>query len=100
MATLIIDFKEIESFEDFYQQLGEKTILPAYFGHNLDALWDFVTVDLAMPAQIIFENFTEQKQEAYGVLLGLLEEAANEMPEDLAVQAFAKSYLSEDFSAN
>jgi ribonuclease inhibitor len=48
----IIQLHQIRTLHDIYQQLGEQIELPADFGANLDALYDFLTVSLAGPIQI------------------------------------------------
>ncbi|QZA79356.1 barstar family protein [Deefgea tanakiae] len=52
MPVITIQLKNIQSLQDIYQQLGEQVQLPADFGSNLDALYDFFTVSLAGPVVI------------------------------------------------
>lgn len=40
---LTIDGSCIESKEDFYQNIKKELDAPAYFGNNLDALYDILT---------------------------------------------------------
>ena len=47
-----IQLRQIRTLHDIYQQLGEQIELPAEFGANLDALYDFLSTDLAGPIQI------------------------------------------------
>lgn len=52
MPVVHIRFEQIQSLQDIYQQLGEQVSLPADFGNNLDALYDFLAGSLAGPVQI------------------------------------------------
>ncbi len=58
-----------------YDILARELELPAYFGGNLDALWDSLTGDVAGPFEIIVEN-TAALQRRLGAdgktLVGLL----------------------------
>lgn len=47
-----IQLRQIRNLHDIYQQLGEQIELPADFGANLDALYDFLSASLAGPVQI------------------------------------------------
>lgn len=47
-----IQLQHIRTLHDIYQQLGKQVELPADFGQNLDALYDFLSTDLAGPVQI------------------------------------------------
>ncbi|WKS96115.1 barstar family protein [Riemerella columbina] len=78
MKTVYIDFASIGDEEDFYAQLKEKLPLPDYFGDNLNALYDVITGDLAMPLHIEFVNMSVEQLEHFEDLLTTLEDAEEE----------------------
>lgn len=84
MKKLHIDAAQIRTPAAFYTELGKSVKLPAHFGNNLDALWDFLTVDLAGGLEVHWDNFvsysTEEKTQMNGIRK-VLEEAGAERPE-------------------
>ena len=50
-----LDGRLISNREALYDQLAEQLNLPAYFGRNLDALYDFLT-EVSEPTEIHFEH--------------------------------------------
>lgn len=88
---IYIDFLEIGDYEDFYTQLKEKLPLPEYFGDNLDALFDVITGELAMPLHIEFVNMSVEQLEIFEDLLTTLEDAEDE------VEEFSFSYYLEQY---
>lgn len=89
--TIYIDFSEIGDEEDFYQQLGEKILLPDYFGANLDALVDVISGNLALPLHLEFVNMSVEQLESFEDLLETLETLENE------VEGFLFSYFLEQY---
>lgn len=61
MKKVIIDGKNLKDKKSLHLILKEKLNLPEYYGENLDALWDCLTGDIAMPLSIVWENFNESK---------------------------------------
>ncbi|MCR4640451.1 MAG: barstar family protein [Lachnospiraceae bacterium] len=43
MMEIILDLEKVCTADEFYDLLDEKLELPAYFGRNLDALYDVLT---------------------------------------------------------
>lgn len=39
---VVIDLHQIKSPHDFYEQLTKQVDFGAFFGRNLDALWDYI----------------------------------------------------------
>lgn len=84
MNSIIIDFKNINSKEDFYPELAEKCELPEYFGNNLDALWDILTSgELGFPLMISFVNFNKNKNKFFRDLYKLLKDAEKETDKNI-----------------
>ncbi len=57
MKQLIIDGAAVESRAALHALLAEGLALPAYYGNNLDALYDCLTDPLPEPAEIILRDF-------------------------------------------
>lgn len=55
MRTISLDGAEMTDRETTHRQLMEKLSLPAYYGHNLDALHDCLT-DIAEPTHILLSH--------------------------------------------
>ena len=80
MKTLIIDGEAMRSKESLYLHLTRVFSLPAYFGNNLDALWDSLN-EKEEPTKIIFLNVNQAQKQLghYGSkLIELLEKLAKE----------------------
>lgn len=92
---IYIDFLEIGDYEDFYTQLKEKLPLPEYFGDNLDALFDVITGELAMPLHIEFVNMSVEQLEIFEDLLTTLEDAEDEV-EDFTFSYYLEQYEDEE----
>lgn len=72
--------KAMETRAAAHDQLMEKLELPAYYGRNLDALWDCLT-ERSEPLRIVFHDPEAAIGHlgAYGkALIDLLEEASRE----------------------
>ena len=56
--------------------------LPRYYGRNLDALWDVLTTDVALPVTVIWENYRASRENlgSYaGKVKGVFLEAAEQL---------------------
>lgn len=53
---VVIDLHQIKSPHDFYEQLTKQVDFGAFFGRNLDALWDYI--DLLEEKKISFINYS------------------------------------------
>ncbi|GAB3008773.1 barstar family protein [Niabella terrae] len=93
MKELEFDFSRIGSMTDFYQMAGRRWDLPEYFGNNLDALWDFVTGDAALPLRVRFVHLSLSQLETFGGLIGLFEDAATALEGALEFEY----YLSKEY---
>lgn len=74
-----IDFSSIRSYDDFYGQLKEKIYLRPYFGNNLDALFDSLSGDVALPLHITFINMNGFQKRAFVKLLETMEDLQEEV---------------------
>lgn len=62
---LTVNFNQIRELADFYALLDQKLNLPLYFGNNLEALYNSISCQLALPLTIEFENPSPQQTEEY-----------------------------------
>ena len=53
MLEMRFDFSTIASRAEFYRCFAEQSGVGAHFGANLDALWDALTGEMALPARIV-----------------------------------------------
>ncbi len=71
----------IRSLDDFYDEISRQLSLPAYFGRNLDALWDVLSTDVEGPVEITWRNARSSKQamgEDFEKVLKVLKELEGE----------------------
>ena len=52
----------IRSLDDLFDQLSSRLSLPAYFGRNLDALWDVLSTDVEGPFKIVWKHSDDSKK--------------------------------------
>lgn len=53
----VLDGRDIGSAESLYDELARQLAFPTYFGRNMDALWDVLTMDLEGPIEIVWNDF-------------------------------------------
>lgn len=78
---ITIDFCSIKTYSDFYEQLKENIDLPDYFGNNLDALYDVISGDVALPLEIHFIKMNLNQLEEFSDLLDTMKELELELEE-------------------
>ena len=54
--TCILDGAALPDAAAVYRKLGEAFAVPAYFGHNPDALWDAIGDYHGEPVEIVWRN--------------------------------------------
>ncbi|QKJ87174.1 Ribonuclease inhibitor [Paramixta manurensis] len=87
MLNITLDFRHIANVDDFYRQLAEQARWRAGFGANLDALWDALTGDLALPARIRLKHWRQHPHpEQFTALVGVLREAEEELDGALTIR--------------
>ncbi|MHA6311244.1 barstar family protein [Pantoea sp. S-LA4] len=83
MLIMQFDLRQLTSRAAFYQQFAAQSGgTPAYFGNNLDALWDWLTGGIALPAEVRLQHYAEHHADLAPVL-ALLEEAAQSLNGEL-----------------
>jgi Barstar, RNAse (barnase) inhibitor len=58
----VLNGLKIHSLDDLYAQLEKRLSLPAYFGRNLDALWDVLSADVEGPFKIVWKHGDASKK--------------------------------------
>lgn len=83
MREIRLDGAEIRSREELHEFLSRELELPAWYGRNLDALYDCLTAELTEETEIILRNRSGllENLAGYGmVFLRMLREAEEENP--------------------
>lgn len=84
MLTLHFDFRTLGTRQAFYQALVEQSGCGECFGYNLDALWDWLTGGMTLPATLHLQHVAEVSASAeFAPVLALLEEAAQQLAGEL-----------------
>lgn len=81
---LLCDFNAFSTMEEAYDYLEKELSLPAWFGRNLDALYDCLT-DLGHPLTFLLSPVQESIPAKR--LLPVLEDAAKENP-NLSIRTY------------
>lgn len=58
----ILNGKVIHCLDDFYDEISRQLSLPAYFGRNLDALWDVLSKEVEDPTEIVWQDAGASRQ--------------------------------------
>lgn len=82
MLTLCFDLSQLADRDAFYRAFAAQSGCPSGFGNNLDALWDWLTGGMALPAAIRLLH-AEQRNEELAPVVALLEEAAQSLAGEL-----------------
>lgn len=84
MLTLTFDFARLADRQAFYQALVQQSGCPPHFGYNLDALWDWLTGGMALPATLHLQHAGQAEESAeFAPVLALLAEAAQQTAGEL-----------------
>lgn len=60
---LIIDGSKISSEADFHEAIAAGFALPAWYGRNLDALWDALTGMIDRPVELVWIHAERSRRE-------------------------------------
>ncbi|CAB3749044.1 barstar family protein [Paraburkholderia humisilvae] len=73
---LIIDGLQISSEEDFHDAIAKGLALPAWYGKNLDALWDALTGMVDRPVELVWIHAERSKRKLprYEKIVSLLKD--------------------------
>ncbi|WP_130834990.1 barstar family protein [[Erwinia] mediterraneensis] len=86
MLTVTLDFRQLRDRQDLYVQLARQSGCPFAFGNNLDALWDWLTGGMALPAHIRLCHLTQHQDPAqFYAVIKLLQEAVVSLDGELQV---------------
>lgn len=90
MLTIRFDFHRLHSRQDFYHHLVEHSHCDIAFGDNLDALWDWLTGGMSLPATFELQDLQEISEPLRPVLT-VIEQAARELDGLLTLHRTGKS---------
>lgn len=85
MKKVQLDGAACRSQEELHYQLKTVLHLPDYYGKNLDALWDCLTGEVALPVELTWVNFQTSK-DALGDYAENLRQLFQEAEEELKGQ--------------
>jgi ribonuclease inhibitor len=71
----VLDFARLPDADALHDALADALALPAYYGRNLDALWDCLMTDVAGPIEIVLRR-ADRAAPALAPYVALLREAA------------------------
>jgi len=57
MRKIVFDSSHVESIDQLHSELSRSLDFPDYYGANLDALYDCLSGDVALPLRIIWKNY-------------------------------------------
>ncbi len=87
MLEMHFDFLQLDSRIAFYRSFAEQSGAGEYFGANLDALWDALTGEIALPARLWLYHLPPRAERGeLAAIIALLEEAACELDGALILQ--------------
>lgn len=90
MKEIIFDFDRIGTEEDFYKTAVTRLELPQFFGNNLDALYDVLTGNIALPVAIRFVNLSLGQLEKFDAIITVFEDAAASLEDELVFEYYLK----------
>lgn len=84
MHTLRFDFQQLDDRQAFYREFMAQSGCSGQFGCNLDALWDWLTGGIALPAELHLRHAAQASEQAeFAPVLALMEEAAQQLAGEL-----------------
>jgi ribonuclease inhibitor len=57
MREVVFDSSHVERLDQLHSELSRSLDFPDYYGANLDALYDCLSGDIALPLRIIWKNY-------------------------------------------
>jgi len=57
MKEVIFDTSQIDSVDQLHAELARRLDFPAHYGRNLDALYDCLSGEMALPLKILWKNY-------------------------------------------
>jgi ribonuclease inhibitor len=83
MRTIVFDSLHVENIEELHRALARRLGFPGHYGMNLDALYDCLSGEIALPLRVIWKNYhtTRSKVGKDTVnILKVMEDFAKEEP--------------------
>ena len=57
MKEIVFDASQVESMDQLHAELARSLNFSAHYGRNLDALYDCLSGEMALPLKIIWRNY-------------------------------------------
>ncbi|KGT89350.1 barstar family protein [Enterobacter cancerogenus] len=83
MLMLSFDFQQLADRQAFYREFVAQSGCSGEFGCNLDALWDWLTGGIALPAELHLHHIAQASEAEFAPVLALMEEAAQQLRGEL-----------------
>ena len=83
MLTLSFDFQQLADRQAFYREFVAQSGCSGEFGCNLDALWDWLTGGIELPAELHLCHVEQESEAEFAPVLALIEEAAQQLQGEL-----------------
>lgn len=71
-----VNLTGVQTRKQLHEALKTGLCLPEHYGYNMDALWDCLTGEIEVPGTIVLAGAEDMPEEIYGLLDGILQEAA------------------------
>ena len=84
MREVVFDSSHVERLDQLHNELSRSLDFPDYYGANLDALYDCLSGEIALPLRIIWKNYniTRSKLGKDAIeVLKVMEDFAKEEPD-------------------
>ena len=81
MNFIVLDFSGADTLWNLHEYLMEAFSLPAYYGHNMDALWDCLHCAFYEPTTIVLRNISaipKELKKSTKIMLELFEDLEKE----------------------
>ncbi|WP_017346088.1 barstar family protein [Pantoea sp. A4] len=83
MLRIVLDFQHLADRQALYAAFSEQSHCPPGFGNNLDALWDWITGGMALPAQIHLHYLPLPVEGQFAPVIAVFEEAVQALEGEL-----------------
>jgi len=61
MQTVALPGSQLTSRDALHDWLAKALVFPAYYGRNLDALWDLISASIPLPVTLIWQDFAQSQ---------------------------------------
>lgn len=84
MSKIEVNLEDVSNMQEFHQRVAQTLDFPAYYGHNLDALWDILSERNLSEELLCFTSAQDfllnARPEEVKALIDLLQDLTKESP--------------------